>query len=195
MEYLEGSDLSHVLAGYRACAPERALRIALQLCGALGSAHSVGIVHRDVKPANIFLVEHDGGEVAKLLDFGVARPGPTTSSGISGPGRFVGTPGYAAPEQAVSGTCDHRADIYSLGAVLYEMLTGTPVFSGDSTKSIVTMQLLDDPEPPSRRAPHLGLPAELDRVVLRALARRPEDRYATMRQLATALRASEPQRA
>ncbi len=168
-EYMPGGDVESLLAAEGgSIEAERAAGIAADVTRALEHAHARGIVHRDLKPANIWL-DDDGA--ARLGDFGLA----TTEgrSRVSG-GNLVGTVAYLPPEQALGDTSGPESDLYSLGALLYEMLTGQPPFAGDDAVSIISQHLHADPVPPSRHEP--GVPQALDRVVLELLAKRGEDR-------------------
>ena len=168
-EYMPGGDVESLLAAEGGSLPaERAAGIAADVTRALEHAHARGIVHRDLKPANVWL-DDDGA--ARLGDFGLA----TTEgrSRVSG-GNLVGTVAYLPPEQALGDTSGPESDLYSLGALLYEMLTGQPPFAGDDAVSIISQHLHADPVPPSRHEPEV--PEALDRVVLALLAKRGEDR-------------------
>ncbi len=170
MEYLDGIDLADVLTHERRLEHTRACQIAIQICRALGVAHAAGVVHRDLKPENIFLVSRDGkADFVKVLDFGIARSaGPSRQ--LTNPGVAMGTPEYMAPEQAMGGPVDRRSDIYSVGALLYEMVTGSaPV--GRASELVAPRVLRNE------------LPDEVDRTILRALEPDPERRYQTMAQL------------
>ncbi|MFO0755617.1 MAG: serine/threonine-protein kinase [Byssovorax sp.] len=173
MELLVGLDLADTLARCQRLAPARALRIAAGAAAGLGAAHAAGVVHRDVKPENIFLVhEKDGTERPRLLDFGFSRlpddPPPPRRSLV------VGTPEYMAPEQAQGAPGHPSADIYSLGVVLYEMLAGRPPFSGPYP-AIARRHAQEAPAPIPG-----GISPAIDEVLLQALAKRPEDRFPTM---------------
>ena len=204
MEYLIGRDLAEAIRSEGRLAWPHAQQVALQLCTALAAAHDRGIVHGDLKPANCFLVDTTEGEVVKVLDFGLAKvlgsrtppasPRPPSLETMhelrwlkTGDGEVFGTLGYIAPEHLAGDPHDHRADIYSLGLVLYEMVTGTAPFGFSAPEGFVREVLFRVPEAPSRRAPAAGLPPELDAVVLRALAKRPEDRFPDVRAFASAL--------
>ncbi|HEV7517757.1 MAG TPA: protein kinase, partial [Thermoanaerobaculia bacterium] len=150
---------------------EQALDIATQTARGLAKAHQQGIVHRDIKPANLFLT--DDGTV-KVLDFGIAKL--TGEAGPTQAGAFLGTPFYMAPEQTRGAAVDARADVWSLGAVLYQMLAGRPPFIGGSGAAVVHAVLYENPEPLSRLRPEV--PPELERIVAHMLARDPEERYA-----------------
>ena len=182
MEFLEGETLDRCLEREGTMPWREALQLGVQAASALREAHRVGIVHRDLKPSNLFLCQ-DG--TLKLLDFGVARkadegadPGPDVSSFT-----LFGTPEYMAPEQVSSGKVDERVDVYALACVLYEMVTGRLPFVADSTVALLDAKTKQDAEPPRDRAPSRGIPAEVDRLIVRALARSPEKRTATAAQL------------
>src|SRR5207237_8805897 len=149
------------------------IRIAIdytrQMLAALGFAHRHGIVHRDIKPHNV-VVDSDGR--LKVTDFGIARSGASQMTEV---GSIIGTAQYLSPEQARGSSVDQRSDVYSVGIVLYEMLTGTVPFTGDTPLEIAMKHLSATPEPPSEKRPEV--PHELDSIVLRALAKDPADRY------------------
>jgi tRNA A-37 threonylcarbamoyl transferase component Bud32 len=187
MAYVEGSDLREILRREGRLAPERALGIVGQVAGALDAAHAEGLVHRDVKPANILVASGDADEVAYLCDFGLARHISSTSS-LTGERGFVGTIDYVSPEQIEGGTIDGRADVYSLGCVLYESLTSERPFARESELSVVFAHLNEAPPAVSTRRPEL--PKELDGVFATALAKSPGDRYSTCGELASAGRAA-----
>lgn len=171
MEYVSGESLlEHVQRG--AFAWQRAATVALQISGALARAHELGVIHRDLKPENVMLLTDKGAEVAKLMDFGIAKiidlPALTFSE------QLFGTPGYIAPEYVEGMPIDGRADIYSLGVVLYEMLTGQLPYEGKGQADLLLKPLTSAPIPPSQRVE--GIPPALEALVLSALARKPEDR-------------------
>jgi serine/threonine protein kinase len=177
MEYVNGRTLQQVLCESPIPWP-RACTWAADLATALGRAHHAGIIHGDVKPANIMITED--GEV-KLSDFGIAR----FATQVSGSGRIMGTPAYLAPEQIMGEPHSTRSDLFSLGIVLYQMLTGVPPFDGSSVAAVCAQILTTDPVSPSRRNP--ALPAGLDHIVMRCLAKKPEDRYPSGDALAASL--------
>ncbi|HEV2924138.1 MAG TPA: protein kinase [Solirubrobacteraceae bacterium] len=179
MERVSGRTLSAVLKG-GPLRVQRAVDIALSVAQALGAAHAHGIVHRDVKPANVMV--GDGRQV-KVLDFGIARALAGTS--LTRATTVIGTAGYLSPEQAKGGAIDARSDLYGLGCVLYEMLTGRPPFVADSTAALVNQHVTKAPDPPSRRRPEVS--AGLDEVVLRCLAKDPGERYDGAQALCVAL--------
>jgi eukaryotic-like serine/threonine-protein kinase len=171
MEYVEGRTLAEILAGGGRILPDRAIDIAIDVCGALEAAHAQGVIHRDIKPGNIML--NPRGEV-KVTDFGIARV-TTTADTVAQTAAILGTASYLSPEQAQGQPVDGRSDIYSLGCVLYEMVTGRPPFLGDSPVAVASKQVLEQPTPPSRLNPDVT--ADLDAVILRALAKNPANRY------------------
>ena len=170
MEHLDGIDLADVLSHERRLDPNRSCQITIQVCRALTAAHAAGVIHRDLKPENIFLVARDGkADFVKVLDFGVARSADRTTR-LTNPGIAMGTPEYMAPEQAAGGVVDHRGDIYSVGALLYEMVTGQPPQKRDG-------------EIVGPRSLRLQLSEDLDRIIVRALAQDPAQRYQSMAQM------------
>jgi serine/threonine-protein kinase len=185
MELLDGRDLEDVVAMAGALPARRALHFARQACASLAEAHDAGIVHRDIKPANLF-VTHAGDDFdfLKLLDFGVARvvEGGTKGSSLSETGLLFGTPAYMSPEVCGGERADPRSDIYSLGAVLYFMLTATPLFPGKPFAETVMAHVSKMPETPSERLGR-ALPGDLDALVMRCLAKGPGERFQTARAL------------
>ncbi len=171
MEYIEGRTLAEFLSGGGRIMPDRAIGIAQDVCRALEAAHAQGVIHRDIKPGNIMM--NGRGEV-KVADFGIARVTTTTET-LAQTAAILGTASYLSPEQAQGQPVDGRSDIYSLGCVLYEMVTGRPPFVGDTPVTVASKQVLEEPVPPSRLNPDVT--AELDAVILRALAKNPANRY------------------
>jgi protein kinase-like protein len=168
MRYVGGTDLHALLRDEGALDPAFAADLVAQVAAALDAAHRAGLVHRDVKPANVLLA----GSHAYLSDFGLTRFAGT-DSGLTEPGQWIGTVEYCSPEQLRGGRTDARADVYSLGCVLYAALTGGPPFAHGTVPATMLAHLNDPPPPPSTR----GVPAEFDRVIARAMAKAPEDRY------------------
>jgi beta-lactam-binding protein with PASTA domain/predicted Ser/Thr protein kinase len=171
MEYVEGRTLAEFLAGGGRILPDRAIDIAMDVCQALEAAHAQGVIHRDIKPGNIML--NPRGEV-KVTDFGIARV-TTTADTVAQTAAILGTASYLSPEQAQGQPVDARSDLYSLGCVVYEMVTGRPPFLGDSPVAVASKQVLEQPVPPSKL--NSDVTPDLDAVILRALAKNPANRY------------------
>ncbi len=199
MEYLKGHDLSHELADGQTLTPVRAIQVALQTTRALAAAHGRGVVHRDMKPENVFLHRsEDGDETVKIVDFGIAqlksedKPGeePRGRRRLTRTGMIFGTPEYMSPEQAAGRPVDLRVDVYALGVILYEMFTGAVPFTSDSFMAVLSAHM-NRPIPPMRSVmPELAISSELEAVVYRALEKEPEQRFQSMKELAAALQAT-----
>jgi serine/threonine-protein kinase len=188
MEYLPGKSLADLVLQHGALAPERVVAILEQTCDALAEAHRLGLIHRDIKPGNIFAAERGGVyDVAKLLDFGLAKPViPTADVNLTQDGAITGSPLFMAPEQAAGdGIPDARSDIYGLGAVAYYLLTGRPPFEADNPVKILLAHAQKAVVPPSQLQP--GVPADLERIVLRCMEKSPADRYQSVNELAADL--------
>ena len=184
MEYVNGEDLSALIRREGPWSFARAARLFAQVCAGLVEAHEAGIVHRDLKPENLMVVKRrDGSEHVKILDFGLAklreRATDSERSSVSSGGQVIGTPYYMAPEQVRGEPLDARADLYSVGATLYRVLTGVPPFDAPSPMSVLAKHLTDELVPPCARAPERALPPEADRIVLRAMEKAASDRYAS----------------
>jgi eukaryotic-like serine/threonine-protein kinase len=177
MEFVSGKNLEELL-GQSPIAFSRAAVWGADLASALAYAHRAGIIHGDVKPSNIRVTEN---EQVKLVDFGVAR----FASQISGSDRVLGTPAYLSPEQIEGQKQDGRSDLFSLGVVLYEMITGVRPFAGNSLGEVCAQILTDNPVPPSKR--NTTIPAAFDRIIARCLAKNPDERYQSGNDLARAL--------
>lgn len=193
MEFLEGSDLRKLLERRGPLPWDEARAIAVQVTGALAAAHGHGIVHRDVKPGNIFVVDRSGVPHVKVLDFGIAKivaDNDKLTRGVTLTQGILGTVAYMAPEQARSQTLDARTDVYQLGVVLYQMLTGTVPFRGSSPFSVLARHI-DEPPVPLREV-RPGVPEELEAIVLTCLAKQPEDRFQSMAAIREALLAIDP---
>jgi len=178
MQFIEGRTLADYLASGKTIPPMKAAQVAKEIAEALAAAHAEGVIHRDIKPANV-MVTRDGKVL--VMDFGIARliSGPETAPQTSA---VLGTASYLSPEQAQGQSVDARSDIYALGVVLYEMLTGRPPFTGDSPMAIAYKQVNATPEAPSSVNPEV--PPELDAVVMRALSKNPANRYQTGQEFA-----------
>lgn len=179
MEFVPGDSLRAVLKREGRLSVDRVLALARQLAAGLAEAHRQSIAHRDLKPENIMITPQ--GE-AKIMDFGISR---AYDSGMTLTGVIVGTPAYMAPEQAEGKPTDQRTDIYALGLILYEMLTGVQAFTGDTPTVVALRQIRELPEPPRKLAP--DLPAHIEQAILRAVAKKPEDRFQSMEEFARAL--------
>jgi serine/threonine-protein kinase len=181
-EYVDGTTLASRLAGHRTLSEVEALRIASLVCDAVEYLHGQHIVHYDVKPGNIILCD-DGS--LRLIDFGVAHEVEESRLGLAGQAPPVATADYAAPEQIRRRRGQRSVDIYAIGAVLYEMLTGHPPFEGDDPFAVASARNIGDPKAP--RALNPDVSAEVEEIVLRALRRRPTERYHSAAELKTAL--------
>jgi tRNA A-37 threonylcarbamoyl transferase component Bud32 len=187
MAYVEGSDLRELLRSQGRLEPERAVKLVGQVAEALDAAHTAGLVHRDVKPGNILVAEEPAGEQAYICDFGLARHVSSVSS-LTGERGFVGTIDYVPPEQIEGGTIDGRADVYSLGCVLFESLAGARPFDRESELSVVFAHLNEPPPRLSDLRPEL--PDAFDGVFATALAKRPDERHSTCGELGEAASAA-----
>jgi eukaryotic-like serine/threonine-protein kinase len=191
MEWLDGETLADRI-DRGPVAPAAARDLVIQIAAGLGAAHAAGVIHRDLKPANVFLVPQPGSSpLVKLLDFGIAKL-LQSDTRLTRTGTFIGTPDYVAPEQALGDEVDARADLYSLGVVLYQLVTGTVPFAGEGFMAVLQRHTTEPPEPPSSRAPHRRIPRALEAVVMRCLEKRPDRRFASADELLRALHASDP---
>ena len=182
MRLIDGKTITELLVD-GPLAPQRAVSIVEQIAAALDAAHRIGLVHRDVKPSNILVTEDD---FAYLIDFGIARAAEATK--LTSTGATIGTLAYMAPERFTSDRDDARADIYALTCVLHECLTGSQPFPGDSLERQITSHLTLPPPRPSTMQP--GISPQMDQVIATGMAKRPDQRYATTRDLAAAARAA-----
>src|SRR5262245_55322042 len=187
MEFVRGQDLARIIERDGPVPWSRAAPLLAQVCGALQEAHELGIVHRDLKPENVLITRTTGGrDYAKVLDFGLAKldqraPARETDRHI------VGTPYFMAPEQIRGDEVDARTDIYSFGALMFELLTGQHLYTGSTAVGVLTKHLTADPDAPSMRAPKMGIPPDVDHLCRRALARDPSQRWQTASELAEAI--------
>src|SRR5262245_11690511 len=180
LELIDGPDLREVLRQDRRLEPDRATAIVEQAAAGLDAAHRAGLVHRDVKTGNILLRTGDDAEHVFVCDFGLARHVSSVSS-LTGERGFVGTIDYVPPEQIENGTVDARADVYSLGCVLYECLTGVRPFERDSELAVIFAHLNEPPPKATDLRPEL--PAAFDEVIATALAKNPDERYSSCGEL------------
>jgi eukaryotic-like serine/threonine-protein kinase len=192
MEFLAGRTLSQAMQADGPLAQERVIHIAQQICRSLREAHALGIIHRDLKPANVMLLrQHDDHDFVKVLDFGLVKffSGDTADADITNAGTFMGSPHYIAPEQARNQNPDQRCDIYSLGVLLYHMLTGRVPFTAPAPVDIILKHLHDTPVAPRELRPELDIAPELQEIVLRCMAKEPAERFQTMDELLARLKA------
>ncbi len=190
MEYLDGSDLSALLKRVGRIPWERASGILVQVLAALSAAHKAGIVHRDIKPHNIFLTTRGAkDDFATVIDFGIAKLREGTGEQLTRTGAIVGTAEYMSPEQGLGNELDGRSDLYSAGIILYRMLTGSVPFIGNNPMGVLFHHVHSELEPPSARCPDAGLGTQLDELVAKALAKDPDDRYASAEEFVAAIEA------
>jgi beta-lactam-binding protein with PASTA domain len=172
MEYVEGETLRDVLRREGHLSPERAMSLSADICGALDFSHRNGIVHRDVKPGNVMITPQG---TVKVMDFGIARAVSDSAATMTSTAAVIGTAQYLSPEQARGESVDARSDVYSLGCMLYELVTGAPPFTGDSPVAVAYQHVREDPKLPSSINPQI--PAELDAILLKAMSKNPANRY------------------
>jgi eukaryotic-like serine/threonine-protein kinase len=172
MEYVEGETLRDVIRREGHLTPERAMALSADICGALDFSHRNGIVHRDVKPGNVMITPQG---TVKVMDFGIARAVSDSAATMTSTAAVIGTAQYLSPEQARGESVDARSDVYSMGCVLFELVTGAPPFTGDSPVSVAYQHVREDPRLPSSINPNI--PPELDAIVLKAMSKNPANRY------------------
>ncbi|HMI92980.1 MAG TPA: protein kinase [Polyangiales bacterium] len=190
MEFLGGRSLTQALEAGK-FNTERTAHVGKQLCAALGAAHEIGIVHRDMKPDNVQLVMRgDDKDFVKVLDFGIAKVGGSTSK-LTQAGQVFGTPHYMSPEQCAGTNVDHRTDIYAVGVMMYEMATGKVPFDADNLMGILTKHLYENPIPPHELPPPVDVPPALEAVILKCLSKKTDTRYQSMAELQDDLEAVE----
>ena len=190
MEYLAGKSLERIVAEEHPLAEGRVIHIVAQILAALGEAHALGIIHRDLKPANVMIEpRRDEPDFVKVLDFGIAKlnePG-SGGAGLTQAGIVCGTPGYMSPEQVRGEELDPRSDIYAVGVILYEMLTGVLPFESDTPMGLVTKHLVEDPPPIAVRRPGTVVSEQLEAVIMKALARNRDERFSSSDEMRAAL--------
>jgi len=191
MEYVEGSDLSQIISEEGHLCVDRGVNIFVQLCSVLKKAHDIGLVHRDIKPSNILISKDENGDdVVKLADFGIAKP-PNSERAINPSlthtGSILGSPAYMSPEQAMGEIVDERSDIYSLGCVMYETLTGRSPFAADTPVKSIVKHIEQSAEPFEIEFAHLNIPKGLEDTILKCLYKKPVRRFQRVYQLEHAL--------
>jgi serine/threonine protein kinase len=192
MEHLAGKNLAQTVRAEGPMTAERAIPIMVQVCGALGEAHQQGIIHRDLKPANVMILDEPAGrDFVKVLDFGVAKlTDPELAAVQTRTGVNVGTPEYMAPEQCEGQDLDGRVDVYGVGVLLYQLVVGKPPFEGSDEYEVLSKHMHERPVPPSEANPGAGVPTMVDAVILQALEKDREHRFADMQRFAKSLAAA-----
>ncbi|AUX22890.1 uncharacterized protein SOCEGT47_034060 [Sorangium cellulosum] len=185
MEFLSGTSLASLLRTEKTLPAERVGEIMLQCAAALGAAHAAGVIHRDLKPDNVYLVRNGDQEFVKLLDFGVAKV--TGGKRLTRIGMVFGTPHYMSPEQAEGKRIDARADVYALGVLMYECFAGRVPFEADTYMGVLTKHMYTAPEPLEQVVPDPSALGAFGPIVMRCLAKRPEERFASMADLSAAI--------
>ena len=191
MEYLEGHTLHRAIREASHFPEERAAHIARQICRALREAHSLGVIHRDLKPANIFLVEHgDETDFVKVLDFGLVKnvSGDGKGEDLTQTGLFMGSPKYMAPEQIRGDKVDARTDIYALGIIMYEMITGKVPFDRPNSVNILMAHVNEEPPPMRQMNPAIDLTPQIEETVARCMAKDPDQRFRSMDEVLASLK-------
>ncbi|HEY2404697.1 MAG TPA: serine/threonine-protein kinase, partial [Polyangiaceae bacterium] len=195
MEFLEGNDLADEISRRKVLNPATGIRIALQICRALAAAHTNGVVHRDMKPENVFLQRTgDGEEIVKIVDFGIALlrskddvPTQSKPRRLTRTGMIFGTPEYMAPEQAGGKHADLRADVYAVAIILYEMFTGAVPFTGETFLGVLAKHLNERPPPMAVVFPSLAISPQFQAVIMKGLEKDPATRYQSMSEFAQAI--------
>lgn len=190
MEFLDGQDLAHHVKRGGALGWVRAKPILLQICRALGAAHAKSIIHRDMKPENVILIEREGRpDFVKVLDFGIAKVSGATDGEqrLTRTGMIFGTPEYMSPEQAQGHHPDHRVDIYAVGVIMYELLSGQVPFKADTFMGILTKHIFEEPVPPSQLNPEAHIAPEVEAIALKAMVKDRNHRYQSMAEMAAAI--------
>ena len=189
MEFLSGKSLAEAMQVPGGMDPQTALEIMIQVCNGLAAAHAKGIIHRDMKPENVFLTQRsDGTQVAKILDFGIAKvSGTDNNDNLTKTGTVFGTPHYMSPEQALGQKLDHRADVYSMGVMLFEIFTGQVPFKAESFMGILSQHITKPAPQPSTVTPGRSIARPIEDVILKAMAKEPDQRYGSIREMGQAL--------
>lgn len=191
MDYLEGESLADIIKRDNHVSTDRVVPIFVQACEALEHAHQKGVIHRDLKSSNIMLIDFEGRrDFVKVVDFGIAKLMPSSgkqSQNLTQTGEIFGSPIYMSPEQCMGQALDPRSDIYSMGAMMYESLSGLPPLMGDTIIDTMQMHVSTPPQPFSKIRPDLPVPEALEKIVMKALAKKPEQRYQSMQEFRDAL--------
>ncbi|MCB9592946.1 MAG: protein kinase [Sandaracinaceae bacterium] len=189
MELLDGEDLQTIIDHDCPLTPARIADLMRQTLSALDEAHHSGIIHRDLKPENVVVIPEREGERVKVCDFGIAKivESEGRSTAITKDGYVCGTPEYMAPEQARGEEIDARADVYSAGVMLYQLLCERVPFKAENALGVITKHLMEQPKPPRRVKPTWGIPRSLERIALKALEKDPKDRYASAKEMSRAI--------
>jgi eukaryotic-like serine/threonine-protein kinase len=189
MEYLEGYTLHRAIRQVGHLPEERTAHVARQICRSLREAHSLGVVHRDLKPANVYLLEHgDEPDFVKVLDFGLVKDVTSGSEELTQAGLFMGSPKYMAPEQVTGGVIDGRTDIYALGVMMYEMVTGKVPFDRPKSLEILMAHVGDEVPPLRKMNPAARVSPALEEAIMRSMAKSPNDRFRSMDEVLAALK-------
>ncbi len=199
MEYVQGKDLHHILSREWPLPEARVIRLMSQVLSALADAHSAGVIHRDLKPENIMVEQRRGeADFVKVLDFGIAKivDGSIDEDGpaLTRAGFVCGTPEYMSPEQARGAQLDHRSDLYAVGVIIYQLMCGMLPFDSDSAVGFATKHLTEIPLPPTKRRPEARVSVAMERLIMKALAKNPDDRPQTAEQFRAELLAIEKER-
>ncbi|MDP1828430.1 MAG: serine/threonine-protein kinase [Archangium sp.] len=199
MEYVQGKDLHHILSREWPLPEARVIRLMSQVLSALADAHSAGVIHRDLKPENIMVEQRRGeADFVKVLDFGIAKivDGSIDEDGpaLTRAGFVCGTPEYMSPEQARGAQLDHRSDLYAVGVIIYQLMCGMLPFDSDSAVGFATKHLTEIPPPPTKRRPDARVSQAMERLIMKALAKNPDDRPQTAEQFRAELMAIEKER-
>jgi serine/threonine protein kinase len=183
MEFLDGISLTKAIEPNKPLEARRTIHIAKQLCRALGAAHDIGIVHRDLKPDNVYLISRGGDkDFVKVLDFGIAKVGGAKSK-LTQVGQVFGTPHYMSPEQCSGTQVDKRTDVYALGVIMYEMASSRVPFDADNLMGILTKHLYEEPIMPHELPPPVDVPASLEAIIMKCLAKKADVRYQSMQEV------------
>ncbi|PIE19542.1 MAG: serine/threonine protein kinase, partial [Proteobacteria bacterium] len=189
MEFLKGESLNDRMVVPGGLAPDQAIDLMVQVCEGLEAAHDKGIIHRDMKPENVFIATVHGREIVKILDFGIAKVTGNEDNNLTKTGTVFGTPHYMSPEQALGHKVDVRADVYSVGVMLFEIFTGQVPFQAESFMGVLSQHITKPTPAPSSFTPGRPVPPMMDDIILTAMAKEVDKRFASMGALKGALMA------